>query len=202
MMEWRRWWRELWRGSTCGSVHILHYSFLMSQKSSCFAAAWDLAPCPHSQCLFRYVLLMPTKFSCLAAAWDLAPCPHFHYLPNDLLHHQAGDRKGKVSNFRWLRDRKIGSGILSSSARFWWKPLFAFQTLHGWAERLYWCIERVGSGWSPYFIVLSIRAEWKSPFQRVWLFDAFYCKWLERLKQKMWPGSSERRYFARYLCTS
>ena len=92
-----------------------HYSFLMSQKSSCFAAAWDLAPCPHSQCLFRYVLLMPTKFSCLAAAWDLAPCPHFHYLPNDLLHHQAGDRKGKVSNFRWLRDRKIGSGILSSS---------------------------------------------------------------------------------------
>ena len=94
-----------------------HYSFLMSQKSSCFAAAWDLAPCPHSQCLFRYVLLMPTKFSCLAAAWDLAPCPHFHYLPNDLLHHQAGDRKGKVSNFRWLRDRKIGSGILSSSGR-------------------------------------------------------------------------------------
>ena len=93
-----------------------HYSFLMSQKSSCFAAAWDLAPCPHSQCLFCYVLLMPTKFSCLAAAWDLAPCPHFHYLPNDLLHHQAGDRKGKVSNFRWLRDRKIGSGILSSSA--------------------------------------------------------------------------------------
>ena len=92
-----------------------HYSFLMSQKSSCFAAAWDLAPCPHSQCLFRYVLLMPTKFSCLAAAWDLAPCPHFHYLPNDLLHHQAGDRKGKVSNFRWLRDRKIGCGILSSS---------------------------------------------------------------------------------------
>ena len=92
-----------------------HYSFLMSQKSSCFAAAWDLAPCPHSQCLFRYVLLMPTKFSCLAAAWDLAPCPHFHYLPNDLLHHQAGDRKGKVSNFRWLWDRKIGSGILSSS---------------------------------------------------------------------------------------
>ena len=87
----------------------------MSQKSSCFAAAWDLAPCPHSQCLFCYVLLMPTKFSCLAAAWDLAPCPHFHYLPNDLLHHQAGDRKGKVSNFRWLRDRKIGSGILSSS---------------------------------------------------------------------------------------
>ena len=48
-----------------------HYSFLMSQKSSCFAAAWDLAP-----------------------------CPHFHYLPNDLLHHQAGDRKGKVSNLR------------------------------------------------------------------------------------------------------
>ena len=92
-----------------------HYSFLMSQKSSRFAATWDLAPCPHSQCLFRYVLLMPTKFSCLAAAWDLAPCPHFHYLPNDLLHHQAGDRKGKVSNFRWLRDRKIGSGILSSS---------------------------------------------------------------------------------------
>ena len=92
-----------------------HYSFLMSRKSSCFAAAWDLAPCPHSQCLFCYVLLMPTKFSCLAAAWDLAPCPHFHYLPNDLLHHQAGDRKGKVSNFRWLRDRKIGSGILSSS---------------------------------------------------------------------------------------
>ena len=96
-------------------VTTSHYSFLMSQKSSCFAAAWDLAPCPHSQCLFRYVLLMPTKFSCLAAAWDLAPCPHFHYLPNDLLHHQAGDRKGKVSNFRWLRDRKIGSGILSSS---------------------------------------------------------------------------------------
>ena len=93
-----------------------HYSFLMAQKSSCFAAVWDLAPCPHSQCLFCYVLLMPTKFSCLAAAWDLAPCPHFHYLPNDLLHHQAGDRKGKVSNFRWLRDRKIGSGILSSSA--------------------------------------------------------------------------------------
>ena len=25
-----------------------HYSFLMSQKSSCFAATWDLAPCPHS----------------------------------------------------------------------------------------------------------------------------------------------------------
>ena len=88
----------------------------MSQKSSCFAAAWDLAPCPHSQFLFRYVLLMPTKFSCLAAAWELAPCPHFQYLPNDLLHHQAGDRKGKVSNFRWLQDRKIGSGILSSSA--------------------------------------------------------------------------------------
>ena len=64
---------------------------------------------------FHYVLLMPTKFSCLAAAWDVAPWPHFHYLPNDLLHHQAGDRKGKVSNFRWLRDRKIGSGILSSS---------------------------------------------------------------------------------------
>jgi len=92
-----------------------HYSFLMSQKSSCFASAWDLAPCPDSQCLFLYILLMPTKFSCLAATWDLAPCPHFHYLPNDLLHHQAGDRKGKVSNFRWLRDRKIGSGILSSS---------------------------------------------------------------------------------------
>ncbi len=54
---------------------------------------------------------MPTKFSCLAAAWDLAPCPHFHYLPNDLLHHQAGDRKGKVSNFRWLRDRKIGNTV-------------------------------------------------------------------------------------------
>ena len=58
-----------------------------------------------------------TKFSCLAAAWDLAPCPHFHYLPNDLLHHQVGDRKGKVSNIRWLRDRKIGSGILNSSVR-------------------------------------------------------------------------------------
>jgi len=58
---------------------------------------------------------MPTKFSCLADAWDLAPCPHFHYIPNDLLHYQAGYRKGKVSNFRWLRDRKIGSGILSSS---------------------------------------------------------------------------------------
>ena len=91
---------------------LKHYSFLMS---SCFAATWDLAPCPHSQCLFHYVLLMPTKFSCLAAAQDLAPSLHFHYLPNDLLHHQAGDRKGKVSNFRWLRDRKIGSGILSSS---------------------------------------------------------------------------------------
>lgn len=90
-----------------------HYSFLMSWKSSCFAAAWYLAPCPHSQCLFRYVLLMQTKFSCLAAAWDLAPCPHFHYLPIFLLHHQAGDRKSKVSNFRWLRDRKIGSGILN-----------------------------------------------------------------------------------------
>ena len=100
----------------CAVWKQIHYSFLMSQKSSCFAVAWDLAPCPHSQCLFRYVLLMPTKFSCLAAAWDLAPCPHFHYLPNDLLHHQAGDRKGKVSNFRWLWDRKIGSGILSSSA--------------------------------------------------------------------------------------
>ena len=102
------------KGYTLLFLIIYHYSFLMSQKSSCFAAAWDLAPCPHSQCLFRYVLLMPTKFSCLAAAWDLAPCPHFHYLPNDLLHHQAGDRKGKVSNFRWLRKRKIGSGILSS----------------------------------------------------------------------------------------
>ena len=92
-----------------------HYSFLMSQKSSCFAAAWDLAGCPHSQYLFRYVLLMKTKFSCLAAAWDLADHPHFHYIPSDLLHHQAGDRQGKVSNFRWLRDRTIGSGILSSS---------------------------------------------------------------------------------------
>ena len=99
----------------CTNIIPLHYSFLMAQKSSCFAAAWDLAPCPHSQCLFCYVLLMPTKFSCLAAAWDLAPCPHFHYLPNDLLHHQAGYKKGKVSNFRWLRDGKIGSGILSSS---------------------------------------------------------------------------------------
>ena len=66
----------------------VHYSFLMSQKTSCFAVAWDLAP-----------------------------CPHFHYLPNDLLHHQAGDRKGKVSNFRWLWDRKIGSGILSSGGQ-------------------------------------------------------------------------------------
>ena len=70
-----------------------------------------------SQVFFRshYSFLMSQKSSCFAAAWDLAPCPHFHYLPNDLLHHQAGDRKGKVSNFRWLRDRKIGSGILSSS---------------------------------------------------------------------------------------
>ena len=115
-----------------------HYSFLMSQKSSCFAAAWDLAPCSHSQCLFRCVLLMPTKFSCLAAVWDLAPCPHFHYLPNDLLHHQAGDRKGKVSNFRWLRDRKIGSGILSSSVnpgkhRNWLSNLL-------WNYILSWCV--------------------------------------------------------------
>ena len=101
-----------------GRLILAHYSFLMSQKSSCFSAVWDLAPCPHSQCLFHYVLLMPTKFPCLAAAWDLAPCPHFHYLPNDLLHHQAGDRKGKVSNFRWLRDRKIVSGILSNSDQY------------------------------------------------------------------------------------
>ena len=40
----------------------------------------------------------------------LGVCPISIYL----LHHQAGDRKGKVSNFRRLRDRKIGSGILSS----------------------------------------------------------------------------------------
>ena len=30
------------------STFVKHYSFLMSEKSSCFAAAWDLAPCPHS----------------------------------------------------------------------------------------------------------------------------------------------------------
>ena len=45
-----------------------HFSFLMSQKSSCFAAAWDFAGHPHSHSLFSYVLLMPTKFPCLAAA--------------------------------------------------------------------------------------------------------------------------------------
>ena len=88
-----------------GSINLFHLSIQKLKVPSISIV----------QCLFRYVLLMPTKFSCLAAAWDLAPCPHFHYLPNDLLHHQAGDRKGKVSNFRWLRDRKIGSGILSSS---------------------------------------------------------------------------------------
>ena len=71
----------------------------------------------HSRKSKHYSFLMSQKSSCFAAAWDLAPCPHFHYLPNFLLHHQAGDRNGKVSNFRWLRDRKIGSGILSSSAR-------------------------------------------------------------------------------------
>ena len=31
-----------------GVVLTYYYSFMLSQKSSCFAAAWDLAPCPHS----------------------------------------------------------------------------------------------------------------------------------------------------------
>ena len=43
--------------------------------------------------------------------WDLAGHPHFHCLHSELLNHQAGDQ----SNFRLLRNRKIGCGILSSS---------------------------------------------------------------------------------------